>query len=158
MPQPKRINSRKVWDRWAIDAAFDSLPDVTEVDPEQVYHNWKAGRDQEEHDFYVKSLGYDPRGMTDAEKEAAEAHQQEMWKGAIKREPLNKRERLALRGLLRHGREWSSTSSVKGASIGTLDRLVARGFVETKNYQHNTWQEWRLSESGLAHADALGTE
>lgn len=27
MPPPKRIDSRKVWDRISIDAAFDGLPD-----------------------------------------------------------------------------------------------------------------------------------
>jgi hypothetical protein len=27
MPGPKRINSRTVWDRWALDLAFDALPE-----------------------------------------------------------------------------------------------------------------------------------
>ncbi len=27
MPPPKRINARKVWDRAAIDSAFEALPD-----------------------------------------------------------------------------------------------------------------------------------
>lgn len=26
MPKPKRIDSRQVWDRFALDAAFDALP------------------------------------------------------------------------------------------------------------------------------------
>ena len=33
MPQPKRINSRVVWDRWELDAAFDALSDCGEVNP-----------------------------------------------------------------------------------------------------------------------------
>jgi predicted DNA-binding transcriptional regulator AlpA len=33
MPQPKRINSRNVWDRWELDAAFDALSDCAEVNP-----------------------------------------------------------------------------------------------------------------------------
>ena len=33
MPQPKRINSRVVWDRWELDAAFDALSDCAEVNP-----------------------------------------------------------------------------------------------------------------------------
>jgi predicted DNA-binding transcriptional regulator AlpA len=33
MPQPKRINSRVVWDRWELDAAFDALSDRAEVNP-----------------------------------------------------------------------------------------------------------------------------
>lgn len=28
MPKPKRIGSRTVWDRWAIDNAFSDLPDT----------------------------------------------------------------------------------------------------------------------------------
>jgi hypothetical protein len=28
MPQPKRINSRTVWDRRQLDAAFDQLPQL----------------------------------------------------------------------------------------------------------------------------------
>lgn len=27
MPQPKRINSRTVWDRYRLDEAFETLPD-----------------------------------------------------------------------------------------------------------------------------------
>lgn len=27
MPQPKRVDTRKVWDRRQLDAAFDELPD-----------------------------------------------------------------------------------------------------------------------------------
>jgi predicted DNA-binding transcriptional regulator AlpA len=33
MPQPKRINSRVVWDRRRLDEAFDELPDGTEKNP-----------------------------------------------------------------------------------------------------------------------------
>lgn len=33
MPQPKRIDGRKVWDVRALDAAFDSLPDETTANP-----------------------------------------------------------------------------------------------------------------------------
>nr|WP_313429335.1 XRE family transcriptional regulator [Brevundimonas diminuta] len=31
MPGPKRVDGRKVWDRRALDTAFDSLPDETLV-------------------------------------------------------------------------------------------------------------------------------
>ena len=30
MPQPRRIDGRKVWDRFALDAAFSELPGETE--------------------------------------------------------------------------------------------------------------------------------
>lgn len=32
MPPPKRIDGRVVWDRLALDAAFDALPDDGEVE------------------------------------------------------------------------------------------------------------------------------
>lgn len=31
MPSPKRVDGRKVWDRRALDMAFDGLPDETPV-------------------------------------------------------------------------------------------------------------------------------
>lgn len=33
MPQPKRINSRTVWDRVRLDEAFDALPDSADRNP-----------------------------------------------------------------------------------------------------------------------------
>jgi predicted DNA-binding transcriptional regulator AlpA len=33
MPQPRRINSRVVWDRKQLDEAFDALPSNEECDP-----------------------------------------------------------------------------------------------------------------------------
>jgi predicted DNA-binding transcriptional regulator AlpA len=33
MPQPKRINSRTVWDRRRLDEAFDALPDTDTKNP-----------------------------------------------------------------------------------------------------------------------------
>jgi predicted DNA-binding transcriptional regulator AlpA len=33
MPPPKQVNSRVVWDRRALDAAFDDLPDKSERNP-----------------------------------------------------------------------------------------------------------------------------
>jgi predicted DNA-binding transcriptional regulator AlpA len=41
MPAPKRVDTRTIWDRVKVDAAFDALPDeaeaATEVNP------WKVG-------------------------------------------------------------------------------------------------------------------
>ena len=33
MPKPKLINSRKVWDRARLDAAFEALPEPEEIAP-----------------------------------------------------------------------------------------------------------------------------
>lgn len=33
MPQPKTVNSRRLWDRQRLDIAFDALPDKAEKNP-----------------------------------------------------------------------------------------------------------------------------
>ncbi len=33
MPQPKQINSRRVWDRRQLDEAFEQLPDNSQCNP-----------------------------------------------------------------------------------------------------------------------------
>jgi hypothetical protein len=33
MPQPKRINSRRVWDRRRLDEAFEALPNTDDPNP-----------------------------------------------------------------------------------------------------------------------------
>lgn len=33
MPRPRRIDTRRVWDRSALDAAFDALPGSDEANP-----------------------------------------------------------------------------------------------------------------------------
>jgi predicted DNA-binding transcriptional regulator AlpA len=38
MPGPKRINARVVWDRFALDQAFEQLPDRDQAADEE----WKA--------------------------------------------------------------------------------------------------------------------
>ncbi len=33
MPQPKRVDGRKVWDRFALDESFEALPSAEEINP-----------------------------------------------------------------------------------------------------------------------------
>jgi hypothetical protein len=37
MPKPKMIDARVLWDRWALDVAFETLPDREKSNP------WDAG-------------------------------------------------------------------------------------------------------------------
>lgn len=39
MPKPKHINSRRIFDRHALDAAFAALPDGEEADAPNPWHN-----------------------------------------------------------------------------------------------------------------------
>jgi hypothetical protein len=40
MPQPKLINTRKVWDRLALDMAFDELPEKDKAPVDN--HDWNV--------------------------------------------------------------------------------------------------------------------
>jgi hypothetical protein len=42
MPQPKVINSRLVWDRHALDRAFEALPDKYGRTPESEDERWRC--------------------------------------------------------------------------------------------------------------------
>lgn len=33
MPKPKKIDGRRVWDRYALDRAFEELPDIEDSNP-----------------------------------------------------------------------------------------------------------------------------
>lgn len=44
MPPPKRVNSRKLWDRFELDAAFGDLPSAADANPwdDEVLHDDNA--------------------------------------------------------------------------------------------------------------------
>jgi len=144
MPSPREINRRRVWDRLQIDAAFDDLPGGADAEsetdstrprmidlferPERV----KAVSEEALRQTYIEALGYDPQGMTEAEKATAEAKRIEEWTSGVLASPLWKKERLALTALLRKGGEWISSMHIKGASRATWERLEARGYVISK--------------------------
>ena len=132
MPQPKRIGSQRVWDRWTLDTAFDALP----PDDERNSHATRR------------------RGIDKAGDQAALLSGQAPWQEQLKQEPLNKREQMTLRALIAFGLEWTRSDSVKGASVGTQVRLEVRGLVETRGMSEGLG-EWRLTAAGLEAAKSL---
>lgn len=155
MPQPKRVNTRKLWDRWAIDAAFDALPDEVDsrsADPEQVFAEWLAGNDPKEDEtrkFYMDSLGYDPRGMSASELAAAETQRADRWTERVRGEPLNRREQMALAGLYERRGRLVGYGEIKGAGYITEERLSARGYV-TVSRDGDRFLGWQITDAGEA--------
>ena len=144
MPKPREINRRRVWDRHQVDTAFDMLPGGSEEFTLSINYDQPSERvrwepapprkatDEEMHKVYMEALGYDPRGMTEAEKAAAEAKRIEEWKAGVLASPLWKKERLALKALAAAGGQWVPEMHIKGASRSTWERLEARGYVISK--------------------------
>lgn len=144
MPGPKAIDSRRVWDRHQIDRHFEELPDVEEKNPWDKISEKKAPTPDTERklpiipetDAHYKWLGFDPATMTGDDYTRLFKEAQERWKASIPGAPLNVRERRALNQLAAYGvGARAKDSAIKDCGPGTLDRLMARGFVETQNQE-----------------------
>jgi predicted DNA-binding transcriptional regulator AlpA len=160
MPKGKRIDGRVVWDRYKLDASFTDLPDNDGNMIDAILA--KAGRDNDrEHDLpdlslapchppkqkrsddiprellrYYCEIGFDPRTMGERERGELRKKAEQEWVASVPGRPIGKRETDALEDLSKHGVgvfvDWSG---VKGCGPDTMDRLVARGFITTKNMQ-----------------------
>ncbi len=122
MPRPKQVNSRKIWDRLAIDRYFEEL-------------------DTDDHGSKWDDVGAEP-GVKDVPFRAATAEYKildiprtseewqeraRQWKLQVVASPLGSRELIGLAGL--HEYKSEKIKRTKGASIGTMERLEARGYV-----------------------------
>jgi hypothetical protein len=124
MPQPKVINSRKVWDRLAIDRHFDELGEADDGD--NSWDDVSAGPipDREESQVTARQAEqYDyPRTP-----EEWQEHMR-LWCLEVIASPLLSRELMGLAGLYEVKSE--RIKRIRGVSINTMERLLARGFVE----------------------------
>jgi predicted DNA-binding transcriptional regulator AlpA len=120
MPQPKRINTRKVWDRHEIDQHFDALGSDGE-------NSWdvelSALADVSEQAPAVPSRVDCPRTPEEWKE------RERLWRLQVVGSPMQSRELMGLAGLYEFKSE--RVKRIMGASIGTMERLEARGFVET---------------------------
>ena len=181
MPPPREINRRRIWDRHQIDALFDELPGGLDNLPNPVHMQrgldlfLNAGIASDKtptqnhydtlHQTYMDALGYDPRGIADDEKEAAEAKRIESWTSAVRASPLWQKEKFALLELLKTRGTWVSGMHIKGAGGSTFERLEVRGYVEMKmapwHYADTgkpgprEGEHWRLTPEGEAVARQL---
>lgn len=148
MPRPKRINSRKLWDRWAIDRSFEELPDDGDersLSPDELYLRWKA-EDAERRSGPVPD-GDTPRedtvisdGYLWSRKEFAEY---------LTNKPLNRRERDGLKALYASRGNLVPSEKTKGAGLGTMERLATRGYVVIE-VQDERYLGARITKEGEA--------
>lgn len=158
MPNPKRIGSRRIWDRWALDIAFDALgetehhrtanswDDLLDPAPELVSAPAKRNVALE---IDNALHGRDTTGMTTEQKTALRVERLEQWKEEVRRSPLDKRERMALPRLCELRTRQVRHGEIKGAGITTQERLEARGFVVLERTE-NRFHGWQITSAGVA--------
>ncbi len=168
MPQPKLIGPRLVWDRQAIDVAFDALPPVIEVQPPRPAPQQAADRPRtivvppptKEQIAAVKlkmdmdHYGQSTEGMSRAQIDKLDEEWHERWVKKVRASPLNKREKAALprlyelrhQSVVRHG-------EIKGAGWSTEDSLEARGYAVLNKHKDLT-VSWRITEEGIRALEA----
>lgn len=124
MPQPKVINSRKVWDRLAIDRHFDELGEADDGDSRWADVSVSLVPDREVSHVtarQVEQYNY-PRTPEEWQEHLRR------WRLEVIASPLLSRELMGLAGLYEVKSE--RKKRIKGVSINTMERLEARGFVE----------------------------
>lgn len=147
MPPPKRVNSRRIWDRRRLEAAFTALPgdedfpqdDGTSPSGEQHGNSVLDPSNGPLAEYYAK-IGFDPETMDHADLMRLREEAIASWKASIPGTPLNVRERKVLLQFLDHGPGVLVTrDKLKGIGCDTGERLSARGFVETR--PHPKWPD-----------------
>lgn len=121
-----------------IDISYSALQDnqLPDLGPTP-RHQKRSQQSNDIHDplrqFY-KRIGYNPKTMNHAKLVELQNKAEEEWKSSIPSRPIGKREVDALEDLSKHGFgvfvDWRD---VKGCGPETEDRLVARGFIKTRN-------------------------
>jgi predicted DNA-binding transcriptional regulator AlpA len=165
MPQAKLIGKQLVWDRHALDAAFEDLPMELAVPsypappttavagekqlipihiPPPTKEQIAAVRLRMDMDRYGQST----EGMTDAQIDKLEQQWYERWKQKVIASPLNKREKAALPRLYEERHRVVMHGEIKGASWTTEDRLEVRGYV-TLNKHNDLTVSWQITEAGI---------
>lgn len=123
MPRPKQVNSRKIWDRLAIDRCFE------ELDTDDHGSKWDdIGAEPDGEDESLRAATAESR-ISDIPRTPEEWQERaRQWKLQVVASPLGSRELIGLAGL--HEYKSEKVKRIKGASIGTMERLEARGYVE----------------------------
>jgi hypothetical protein len=163
MPQPKRIDARKVWDIRALDQAFDILPGEGESE---------SGSDWS--DISTDAYGYEnttrskpipalaPRYLELAKEDndsqrtlermveegLARVWEPGEWEAEVRSRPLGKRERAALRAFYEAQNE--PPQYIKGTGLDTTERLAARGFVAVVEKRGDRVPFYRITADGRA--------
>lgn len=140
MPPPKRVNSRRIWDRRRLEAAFTALPgdedfsqgDGIDLGGEQSSNSVPDPSNGPLAKYYAK-IGVDPKTMGDADLMRLQEEADAAWRDSIPGMSLNVRERKALLQFRDYGPGvLVKHDKIKGMGCDTGDRLSARGFVEMR--------------------------
>ena len=121
-----------------IDISYSALQDNQLPDLGSTPRHQK--RSQQSNDIpdpfrqFYKRIGYNPKTMNHAKLVELQNKADEEWKASIPNRPIGKREADALEDLSKHGVgvfvDWRE---IKGCGPDTEERLVARGFIQTRN-------------------------
>jgi uncharacterized protein (DUF736 family) len=175
MPQAKLIGSQLIWDRHAVDVAFEELPRELAVPaypaptattepaekpyrtqthiPEPTKEQIAAALLQMDMERYGQSTV----GMSDAQIEKLEEQWHDRWKKKVIASPLNKRERAALPRLYEERHRVVMRGEIKGAGWTTEDRLEARGYV-TLNKLKDLTVSWQITAAGVKAHESGSTK
>ena len=173
MPQAKLIGSQLIWDRHALDVAFEELPRELAVPPypapttttepgEKPYRTQTYVPEPTKEQIAAVRLQMDMErygqstvGMTDAQIEKLEEQWHDRWKKKVIASPLNKRERAALPRLYEERHRVVMREEIKGAGWATEERLEARGYV-TLNKHNDRTVSWQITAAGIkAYEDEI---
>ena len=149
MPLPKRVNSRKIWDRHEIDRHFDAL------EPGGDGGQWDvqafAVRDYEP----AACANTCPKLHVEMPRTAEEwAEKTRQWRENVVASRLQSRELIGLAGLYEVKSE--RVKRIKGAGVGTMERLEARGYVQADGEPPpGKCTSYRITEEGKKHWEAL---
>jgi hypothetical protein len=170
MPDPLPV--MKKWDRKSIDATLDQASGLSPSAPaEDAFEKWKRERDARKVSAnhvarrHAQNRSTNSRdaeferllAMTPDEYVAACEESRRQWVATIPKTPMIKREQNALRQILAFGGGWADAGRIKDCGQDTVDRLVIRGFIETKPHDLHpkTIVAYRLTEAGLVAVKAL---
>jgi predicted DNA-binding transcriptional regulator AlpA len=129
MPRPKHVGSRRIWDRWAVDNAFEDLG-MQEMSPLEI---WKANEAAE----------------TTAKPSHFFLMTEEQYRDEILSRKMDKRGRHPMRELYSQRDRDVAHNEIKGAGIGTHERLEVRRYA-TMTKDEDRFLSWRITEAGVA--------
>lgn len=162
MPKAKLIGTQMIWDRRALDAAFDDLPQELTIPSPPPAPAAPENRPIQIHvlpptkaeiaavilRMDMARCGQPTVGMSAAQIEKLEEQWRERWRKKVITSPLNKREKAALPQLYQERHRVVMHGEIKGAGWTTEDRLEARGYV-TLNKHENLTVSWQITEAGV---------
>lgn len=157
MPPPREINSRRVYDRHQVDAAFDELPggaDSVRTGAQRVGRTASRVRnrelDEQEHETALAELTELSKTPGPLVLYRSRMLDREALRLTVMSKPMGKRERAALLDL--YGRQPATSFGAMTCGRTTSIELEARGFAEI--VREGGYVTWRITAAGIAAIEA----